>query len=848
MLSRSGRKSAPQSDTEPAAEPIAAEAVYQHLLLAPDGLWAWFRAETVPWAYRSSSERASILDAATIRWSDLAGHRVHIRRTSHPVPYSVWARNLDHATPNPLTVPEGAPTWADYLRGAQTRIAQSRMENPTTYIGVRLTTQRIKHTELPRIFSDSDVSDARIVRARSALTRITTIMGKDGFAAKPVTSRLLGWLIHASTGIGVPVSVASLAGSKDEWQPGDMETFTAPVVVTSTPLGRTVTVTAVRDGVQHTRHVAVLSVGRMNDRLDTDSPAFEPWLAATDRLPFPVEWSAVFDVIAPESSAGSAAFFRRRAESILEHYQEHGETPPPAVSRGIHDAVRIEDEIADGDKEVAVRVAGPIRCAIAATTETETLERVATLVDQFAMHQRIALHHTWGQYGMYREFTPGELPSSAGFQRVMPAYYVATAVPNAGNEVGDGNGLYLGRSGHRAVMWDPTWGPRHNKSGMVLVAGGLGSGKSTLGGGIAEMSARRGHQTVIFDPSGPLARLCQMPALTGSSRHVELSGADPGTLNPYWLIPEPVRAHYQSDTEWNAATREADVERRDLMVDALSMLLPEKQPGVVRALEHAVNNVGGAYAANPWRVVHALEDGDALSQQVGEQLRDIATMKGARLIFPDDEDAAHVDARALGDNVLTVITMRGIVTPPVGTPRADWTRGERMAVPVLHLAARYAMRAMYANDHPKTILADETGIVATGASTFRSFLTRGARDSRKSNTCFAILSQNPADLLSLAPQIGNLIGSAFMGRIGDEESAAAALPLLGVPAGHGYEKALTRLETGQFLLRDWHGRVDRIDVDLAWRPDLLATLNTTPQQQVRTDTVEGSWTDELVTA
>lgn len=839
---------APRIDpTTPAAEPLRAQAIHRNLLLADDGLWAWFTLGPVQWSFKSNGDRATILDAATIRWADLAGHRVHLRRTTHPVPYNVWARQLDKATPHPLETPgdPDAPSWADFLLDAQERIAALRMEAPATYIGVRITTRTPKVEELAKITSTNDPSESHLIRVRAELRKVTGSVAKDGFAAKPLSARGLGRLMQASVGLGAPVSIAALAGEHHDWAPEDMDTFTHPVYVSAEPLAKTVQVRALRDGHEHVRHVAVLSVGRMSDR-NTENPAFDPWLVHADRLPFPVEWSATFDVMHPVDAAKKAELTRRRAEDMQAHFHEHDETPAQAVARGIRDAHRIEDEITDGEREVAVRMSGPIRCAVASPSETDTLERVAALIDAYAMNEKIALHHGYGQYGLYREFIPGEPPADAGFQRVLPAYYTATAVPNAVTRLGDGEGPYLGRSGHRPVMFDPTWGPRNNQSGLVLVGGGLGSGKSTLAGALAESSVRRGHQTVIFDPSGPLAALCAMPALRAHARHVELSGAEPGTLNPYWLIPEPVRAHHTSDAKYLAAVREAEAERRDLMVDAAAMLLPGRDPGLVAAIESAVNAVGGAYGTNPWRVVHQLEHGDPLAQTVGAQLRASAQMRGARLMFPEDEHArAHTgdgfDAR------LTVITMRGITTPPEGTSRADWTRAERMAVPVLHLAARYAMRAMYANQEPKTILADEAGIIAAGGSTFRSFLVRGSRDSRKSNTMFGILSQNPGDLLDLAPQITNLAGAAFIGRLKDEEAAAAALGILGVPAGHGYEKALTRQVTGEFLMRDWNGNVDRIAVDLAHRPDLLAALNTTPPA-LHDTADEDDWTAELMQA
>lgn len=827
---------------------------------ADGGVWAWFYMKSIPWRFRASGDRLSILEGATVRWADLAGHRVHIRRTAHPVPYSVWARNLDDATPNPLVVPKGAPTWPDYLVGAQQHQAQAGLEAPQTYIAVRLSTQKFDPDDLARILTESDVSEQKIVKARAALARVTSMVRKQGFRAKPVQSRVLGWLIHSSVGLGAPVSVASLAGPSNEWQTDDMDTFTQPVYAEAEPLAKTVKIQAMRDGKEYVRHVAVLSVGRMNDKLNTESPAFVPWLSATDRLPFSVEVAATFDVVPPEQMSGKATFFRQRAESIYEHHvKDHGETPKPSTLRGIRDAIRVEDEITTGDKETAVRVVGPIRFAVSAPDEATVLERVNVLTDEYAMNHKIALHHTYGQYPMYREFIPGEPTSAVGFQRVMPAYYAATAVPNAGTELGDKNGIYLGRAGNRAVYFDTHGGPRRNRSGMVLVAAEPGGGKSTLAGMLAEIEVRRGHKVVMFDPSGALAALCEMPALAAVSEHVPLSGAIPGTLNPYWLIPEPKFDQADSAKDHTTSLKEADKERREEMIDTLTSLLPEVKPTAERAITRAVNEVGGRYGTNPWRIVHKLEKSDSeLERDLGSEFREAASMKGTSLVFPEDEHAPTVLVDNRSDKLLTVMTMLGLDSPPADTPRADWTPRERKAGMVLHLAARYAQRAMYADKLPKSIWSDETGIIAGGQSAFRSMLTRGSRDSRKTNTLFGILSQNPQDLLDLAPQITNLVGAAFFGTIKDPEAAAAALKILGVPEGHGYEKALRNLsstddgedeESGHFLFRNWTDEVDEVYVDLAgWRDDLLDTLDTTPPQAVSDTFVEPSWTDELVLA
>lgn len=845
-----GRRKAVKARFEKAPDPIplSASGIYRNLMIAPDGLWAWYELGGQHWRFKSIGDREAILEAGNVRWADLAGHRIHLLRDTRPFDYEAWARHLDNATPHPVEGSEDASTWQDYYVAAQLRVNELGGRVPVSYIGIRLTGRRFDYKDLALICSEQvEKVPAGILKTRSTLVEVTDTIAREGFDGKPLDAAGLGLLVHSMVGLGAPAPATLVANCGDGWAPSEMDEFTNPVLTWAEAVSKTTTVNVLRDNDKHTHHVAVLEVGKMA-RIDTEDPNRAPWMNYSDTFEFPVVWSAQLDIAGGKDLERSAEFNRVRAESVREHYQEHGETPPPSVERAIADARRIEDEVKEGDAQQAVRLAGPIYAAVAGVSPDDAAQKARTVISKYALKQHITLHHGFGQWPRYRAFIPGEPCPNTGFIRQLPAYYMPTAVPNVASQIGDAEGPYLGMCGHTPVMFDPTYGPRNDDSGLVLIGGGLGSGKSTLVGTLAEADARRNHRVLIVDPSGNLARLCDLPHLRDCAQHIELGGAEAGTLNPYWLVPEPAGDTFGSMEEHMRAKRNADAERRELAVDTfIGLLHPDfvtaSRGRIVNVLTRVVNRFGGHYAQNPWIIVRELEHShDELEREIGANLRDASTAKGASLIFPEDQLAARQEGQALPDAALTVITMRGMEVPK-GTDKSLWNHAERMAAPALHLVSRYAMLAMYADTRPKSIFIDEAGIIAAGQGPVRSFLKRGSLETRKTNTMLAIVSQNPSYLLDVDPEIGNLIGAAFWGRVTDDRAAQAVMKMLQIPTGHGYEKVLRGLRkgAGDFLHLDWHGNVDRIVVDIEWRLDLKAALDATPKRVTKESEAAGEF-------
>jgi hypothetical protein len=831
-------------EVAPQQVPLSTKGTWQHLLIAPDGLWAWFELGPQRWRFQSTDSRQGVLGGQTLRWAELAGHRVHLIRVTRPTDYETWAEQLDAATPAPLTSedPE-AVTFADWYVGAQLRISELQTREPRAFLGVRVTTRSHRYTDLQAILDGSGPANTALGKTRQSLTEVTDAIRREGFDGRPLTAAELGLLLHSMTGLGAPVTDPLVAHCGDGWAPDEMSEFSDPVYSWAATLDKATTVNTIRAGVVHSRQVSVLDFGKMGERDGTD-PARAPWMAAADNLPFPVTFSAQFDVWGGEHMERSAEFNRVRAENVAEHFREHGEQVPPSTERAISDARRIEDEVKDGEPEVAVRLAGVVYAAVAGDTAEEVDKHARDLIAHYRLRQKITLHHGFGQFARYRSFIPGETAPGKGFVRVLPAYYMPTALPNMATSIGDGEGPYLGRCGNSAFFFDPTYGPRNNMSGLLMVGGSLGAGKSHTVGGLVEVEALRGNRQVVVDGSGLLARLCDLPHLRDHSQHIELAGAAPGTLNPYWLVPDPRRSDYDTLDKHTQAVRDATAERRELAIDTFLGLqdpdfIREGHGRIVTAIRRTVNKFSGDYAMNPWIVVRELEHSAVeLEREIGANLRDAAGMKGAALIFPTDEMSARVTGQALPDKILTVITMRGMQIPKTAD-KTNWTSAEKMVAPALHLVGRYATLAMYANQLPKGVWIDEGAILAGGEGSIRSFLARAILETRKTNTALGVIMQNPQAFLKIDPEIGNLVGAALVGRTTEPTAIEAWMRMMGIPAGHGYEKVFRSLAlgAGHFIHLDWDHHVDTVVIDAEWRPDLMKVLDTTPARAGRVATV-----------
>ena len=834
----------PKHKDRDAATDLAISEIAGHLTYTPNTVTAWYWLPEVRWAFRPDAEREALLSAIAEQYAGLAGFRLHLRRTTRPFPADEWARTVDQLTRAPLPNVPGAPSWSDHLVAAQHHLLSVNHAEGQTYLGVTFARRSLGDTLAGRLRNlfGKGIADSEHRRMARMVEQFDEVLGSFGMRGRQVTVAELEWLLYRSVALGMAPPTALSPVTSGEWEHGDLLALTEQIERYRTPYGSTVKLVNRLTGEE--RHVAVLTVGRM-EPLEIPE-RHEPWLHFHERLPWAMELSSRFDVLGPGDSFRNLEHRLRMIRSQQLDYAEHGIDAPPELERLAQRALHIGDDMTTGLPTDASRIHGWHRIAVSGRDREECLERARRLIQVYSRELRISLQHPKQQEWLAREFIPGEPIANTGYLRRMPVTLFAAALPQAASTVGDRRGDLIGRTAgtcRRPVFLDLHFPMEiRERSGLAVFVAEPGGGKSTLMGALGYPAARRGVQVTLLDPSGPLARLASMPELRPYSRVLNLTGSEQGTLAPYALIPTPLREHFASsqtgDREYEIAVSNARAERRMLVQDICSMLVPPqvtREASTATLLRHAVREVPAEETSTLDDVVACLRELDSHdAKELANLLLDTAEMPLALLFF-----GSPPPEYLQGDAALTVITMAGLRLPDLKIEREYWSAEEALALPMLHTAHRLAVRRCYGGSMAtrKLVGLDEAHFME-GWRSGRSFLVRLARDSRKWNIAGLVASQNPKDILGLDVQ--NLVSTVFVGRIAeDEEIASDALRLLRVPTEVGYEQTLASLSTvdtsssarlgfREFVMRDVDGRVQKVRVDVSYVPDLLTYLDTTP--------------------
>ena len=837
---------------------IAARSIDGHLVRNGLEVYAWYRLAPQRWSFRSDAQRQDLIHAIAGQYAELQGRWLHLRVTARPYPIRMWAEAHVRNAVGRLPDTPSALSFDDYMIGEQQQLLGHSMAEKEVYLGVQVQTRsmvdRLVERATPvlrRVFPTA--VDAELVAIDAEVEHLDGVISVAGLEGRPVTAGEMSWLMHRSCSLGLPAPRNLPAVPGASWEPEDLASFTDAADFHTEPYAPTLTVrgrTGSNAGI--TRQVVVLTVGQMHGLQIPEID--DPWVQRSDRLPAAVEWSARIYIRRPEEVAGELQRQMNKVRSQVRHYtDEHDLEPPQSLVRQASRVLEIDDEMTSGFTALGTRVRSWWRVAVSGPTERDALRLAQQLLDLYK--PKIAIEHPEGQYALAREFIPGEPLSSGAYLRRGSVIWAASAVPTATAEVGDRRGILLGETctaTRRPVAWDPWMAQEiRDSSGLTALVAGLGAGKSFLGGGIVYKTLRSGAYWTLLDPSGPLAKLCELPELRPYARPINLLNAQPGILNPYRVVAEPELVHFldedDPDRAWRREKALTAATRRRLVLDVLTGVLPFEVARMAKTrivLLRAVRAVGGRPDAHPGQVFDMLRRDPTEHHEHAIVVADFLDEMRERmsLLIPEKGADPYTEVR---DDRLTVLTMSGLTLPKDNVGREHWTDAESLGVELLNLAAWLTQRSIYERprDQRKGVWIDEAFFLSE-VPTGRVLMNRFARDSRKWNVRVLLSSQIPADFLKIQGFV-SLLDSVFVGRLDDGPAQSDALRLLKVPVGAGYEQVVASLgrrpggdrpdterdrSPRQFIFADGAGGVERIRVDFsgAHLQHLCAALDTTP--------------------
>ncbi|OLL74897.1 hypothetical protein Ae168Ps1_3295c [Pseudonocardia sp. Ae168_Ps1] len=822
---------------------IALRSIDGHLTRTGTQVMAWYRLAAQAWSFRSDGQREVLIRQIAAQLGEMQGRWVHLRVTTRPYPVHMWAESFDQNALGRMPDVPGALGWDGFLEGEQRHLMGLSMADKEVFLGIEVSGRGLLDRWVERAAPVLDRIAPSAVRAElaaleSEVSHLDVLVAGSGLDAVPASSEDMAWLMHRSVALGLPAprGLSSVPRGVSTWEAEDLAAFTEGVDLHQEPYAPTVQVVGRMRSQAVSRNVAVLSVGLMEGLRIPEID--DPWMQHSDRLPFPVEWSARIYIRRPEDVTGELQRQMGKVRSQIRHYtHDHDLDPPMSLARQADRVLEVEDELTTGLTQMNTRLYGWWRIAVSGRDEAEATTRAQQIVDMY--RPKVQIEHPEAQYRYAREFIPGEPLASTAYRRRGSVTWAAAAVPAATASVGDRRGIMLGETctaTRRPVAWDPWLAQEVRRaSGLTAIVGGLGSGKSFLTGLVVYKTLRGGARWTVLDPSGPLAELTRLPELAPFSRHINLLRADPGILNPYRVVAEPRPDHFADDEDperaWKRERSLAAATRRRLVLDVLSGLLPyeiSRQPHTRIVLLRAVREVGGAPDRHPGMVIDTLRrhasEGEEHAGVVADFLDERRELPQAALLFPDETraDPWHADR----DYRLTVLTMQGLSLPRPGSPREEWTDNESLGVELLNLASWLTQRTIYDADRNlrKGVALDETHFLSQ-VPTGKVLIDRLARDSRKFNVRALFASQLAGDLLRVSG-FASLVNAVFVGRTDDEEAQSEALRLLRVPTDVGYEEMLGTLSPRprhddrpddtprQFVFADGHGGVEKIRIDL----------------------------------
>ncbi|MGD9531371.1 MAG: ATPase, partial [Pseudonocardia sp.] len=306
---RRGRALAGEANLPRYTPDIALRSIDGHLTRTSTQVMAWYRLAAQPWSFRSDVQREVLIRQIAAQLGELQGRWLHLRVTTRPYPVHLWAEAFDHNALGRLPDVAGALGWDGFLEGEQRHLMGLSMSDKEVFLGIEVSGRSMldrwveKASPVLGRVAPGTVH-AELAAVATEVAHLDSLVAGAGLDAVPATSDDVAWLMHRSCALGLPAprTVPGVPGGRAAWDTEDVAAFTDGVEMYQEPYAPTVRVVGKVRSKKVERDVAVLTIGLMDGLRIPEVD--DPWMQHSDRLSFPVEWSARIYVRRPEEVSG----------------------------------------------------------------------------------------------------------------------------------------------------------------------------------------------------------------------------------------------------------------------------------------------------------------------------------------------------------------------------------------------------------------------------------------------------------------------------------------------------------------------------------------------------------------
>jgi hypothetical protein len=230
--------------------------VANHVTFSDKRMVAWYLLDPQRWSFRTVADGESLIEAHASQIAELVGRTVYGRITTRPYPVQTWAEAAWNNSPAPT---EG---FAKILERDQVLLSSRMQSDKLVYFGVDLGSRSTTVDLTARVVPD--VARRELEALQRRLDDVDEIMAGPGVEAIPAVGNDMAWLLARSFALGCPVPALDTV-EETHWSTDDLHEFTGAVHWSAEPLGQSVRIDTTMGEQPLTRHVVVLTVGRMGE-------------------------------------------------------------------------------------------------------------------------------------------------------------------------------------------------------------------------------------------------------------------------------------------------------------------------------------------------------------------------------------------------------------------------------------------------------------------------------------------------------------------------------------------------------------------------------------------------------